>query len=100
MALINQAGVRYVNTDPATGRYIQAYISPRVAGQIRFVGSVKITADITRRVAQATAHRHHHVGLVLAHTRACVKSLQCSRGDIAAIFFVAYSTHDLGAECQ
>jgi hypothetical protein len=79
-----------VDADPAPVGYAQADISPSVAGQVGFVGSVKITAHIARSNAQAAAHRHHHMRLVLAHAGTGLKGLQCCCADAGAVLFVAH----------
>ena len=82
MALVCQAGVGHVDADPAACGHVQANICPGVAGQVGLVGGIKVTTDVTRRVAKTAADGDHHMGLVLAHALASVEGIQCSRGDV------------------
>jgi hypothetical protein len=89
MALVDGAAVGHVDADPAPRVHIQADIDPGVAGQVRFIGGIKIAADISRRNAQAAADRHHHMRLVLAHAGAGFKGLQGRGRHCGAIFLIA-----------
>ena len=82
MAFVYEAGVGDVDADPVPGDDVQAHVHPGVAGQVGLVGGVKVAADVPGRVAQTSANRNHHVGLVLAHAAACLKRLKCRCGDV------------------